>query len=113
MRGKVTERNGAQYPWANRFDVKITQDIFTRFGDKDKSRFQLSVDFVNIGNMLNKSWGTTQVPAQNNFLQYRSINSAGVPSYTVDKNIPASTFRDNLSIASRYQIMIGARYSFN
>lgn len=113
MRGKVTERNGGQYPWANRFDVKITQDIFTKAGEKDKSRFQISVDFVNIGNLLNKNWGTTQAPAMTNFLQYRSVTSAGVPSYTIDKNLPGKTFRDNLTIASRYQIMIGARYSFN
>lgn len=111
-RGQYTERNGAEYPWMNRFDLRITQDVFTKFGEENKSRFQISVDFVNIGNMLNKEWGLTQQPAMNNFMQYRSTIS-GVPQYTIDKNLPAATFKDNVNIASRYQIQVGVRYSFN
>jgi hypothetical protein len=111
-RGQYTERNGAEYPWSNRFDIRITQDIFTKFGQDNKSRFQLSVDIVNFGNLLNKNWGTTQLPAMTNFMQYRSVAS-GVPQYTIDKNLPASTFKDNVGLGSRYQIQVGARYSFN
>jgi len=111
-KGQVTERNGAEYPWSNRFDLRISQDIFTQFGEENKSRFQISVDFVNIGNMLNKEWGTTRQPAMFNFMQYRST-VAGVPQYTIDKNLPAATFKDNVNIASRYQIQVGVRYSFN
>jgi len=111
-RGQFTERNGAEYPWSNRFDIRITQDIFTQWQEENKSRFQISVDIVNFGNMLNKNWGTTKTPALTNFMQYRST-AAGTPQYTVDKNLPTSTFRDNVGLASRYQIQVGVRYSFN
>ena len=110
-RGQYAERNGAEYAWSNRFDLRITQDVLTAFQEKNKNRFQFSVDFVNFGNLLNKEWGLTQTPALTNFMQYRSLSS-GVPQYTVDKGL-SKTFRDNTGIASRYQIQVGVRYSFN
>ena len=111
IRGQYSERNGAEYPWAHRFDVRITQDIFTKFQEKNKNRFQISVQFVNFGNLLNKDWGITKTPNLPNFLEYRSV-VAGVPQYTVSKNVN-KTFRDNVGIDSRYQIEVGVRYSFN
>ncbi|WP_161662272.1 TonB-dependent receptor [Pedobacter sp. V48] len=110
-RGQYAERNGAEYAWTNRFDLRITQDFFTKWQEENKSRFQISVDFVNFGNLLNKDWGLTKVPNLNNFMQLRST-TAGVPQYTVDKTL-SKTFRDNTSIASRYQVQVGVRYSFN
>ena len=111
-RGEMSERNGAEYPWANRFDIRLLQQIKTVFGENANSRFEISVDIINFGNMLNKNWGTTKIPQLTNFLQYKSV-VGGAPTYTVSQALPSETFRDNTSIGSRYQVQIGARYSFN
>jgi hypothetical protein len=36
-----------------------------------------------------------------------------IPTYTVSQDLPNSTFRVNTDLPSRYQIQVGARYSFN
>jgi hypothetical protein len=62
--------------------------------------------------MINRNWGTTKIPALNNFLQYKAVvNNA--PTYTVSQTLPTSSFKDNTSAPSRYQIQVGVRYSFN
>ncbi|SDM32400.1 TonB-dependent receptor [Pedobacter antarcticus] len=111
-RGEMSQRNGAEYPWANRFDIRILQQIKTVFGEKDNSRFEISVDIINFGNMLNKKWGTTKTPQLTNFLQYKGVVN-NTPTYTVSQALPGETFRDNTSIGSRYQVQVGVRYSFN
>ncbi|MCK7538630.1 MAG: hypothetical protein MZV63_50550 [Marinilabiliales bacterium] len=45
-------------PWMHRFDAKILQDVFTNFGTDRKYTLQLSLDLLNVGNMINDSWGT-------------------------------------------------------
>ncbi|WP_354305365.1 TonB-dependent receptor [Pedobacter sp. UYP1] len=114
-RGQISERNGAEYPWANRFDIRILQQIKTVFGSKSNSRFEISVDIINFGNLLNKNWGSTQIPSLTNFMQYKGVVSPTnlTPTYTVSQDLSTSTFRVNTDIASRYQIQVGARYSFN
>ncbi|WP_113662267.1 TonB-dependent receptor [Pedobacter nanyangensis] len=113
-RGQYAERNGAEYPWANRFDVRIMQEIRTIFGKENGNRFQLSMDIINFGNLLNKNWGITKIPSLNTPLVYQGRDAAtNKPKYTVNTNLSNSTFRNNTNFASRYQIQIGARYAFN
>jgi hypothetical protein len=57
-KGKYVERFGEIQPWLHRFDVKILQDIFSNFGTNRKYTLQLSLDLLNVGNMINDSWGT-------------------------------------------------------
>ncbi|QNK63294.1 TonB-dependent receptor [Pedobacter sp. PAMC26386] len=114
-RGQVTERNGAEYPWANRFDVRILQQFKTIFGEKANSRFEVSVDIINFGNLLNRNWGLTKAPGMTNFLQVQGVvrPTALTQQYTVNQGLTTSTFRNNTDISSRYQIQVGVRYSFN
>ncbi|QIL41294.1 TonB-dependent receptor [Pedobacter sp. HDW13] len=113
-RGQYSERNGAEYPWANRVDVRIMQEIRTLFGKENGNRFNLSLDIVNFGNLLNKNWGLTKIPNLTTPLVFQGRDAGtGRPKYTVNQNLGTSTFRDNTSFASRYQIQVGARYSFN
>ncbi|KIO77407.1 hypothetical protein TH53_09645 [Pedobacter lusitanus] len=114
-RGQISERNGAEYPWANRFDVRILQQFKTIFGQKANSRFEISVDIINFGNLLNKNWGLTKAPGMTNFLQSQGVQSPTTltPTYTVNQGLTTDTFRNNTDISSRYQIQVGARYSFN
>jgi outer membrane receptor protein involved in Fe transport len=56
-KGEYAERFGHIRPWIHRFDAKLIQDIFSNFGTDHKYTIQLSVDFLNIGNLINDSWG--------------------------------------------------------
>jgi hypothetical protein len=57
-KGQYVERFGHLQPWIHRFDAKLLQDVFTNFGTDRKYTLQFSLDFLNIGNLLNDSWGT-------------------------------------------------------
>jgi hypothetical protein len=57
-KGMYAERYGEVQPWIHRFDAKLLQDIFTNFGTDREYTLQFSVDFLNIGNLFNDSWGT-------------------------------------------------------
>ncbi|SFC10618.1 TonB-dependent Receptor Plug Domain [Parapedobacter composti] len=111
-RGNYAERNGGEYPWMNRFDIRYIQELTGVISGKNTHRLQVSLDIINVGNLLNSSWGVVQMPNMTNFLQFRGVQSS-TPTYTVNQNLEASTFRNNTSIDSRYQIQLGLRYIFN
>ena len=52
--GGVVERNSSFADWTNSFDVRISQE-FPGFFEGNKT--VLTLDILNIGNMLNKKWG--------------------------------------------------------
>ncbi|MGB3149701.1 MAG: carboxypeptidase regulatory-like domain-containing protein, partial [Maribacter sp.] len=115
-RGQVAERNGAKNPWLNRYDLRITEDInLTR--DK-KNKIQLSMDFLNVGNMFNSDWGVPQFELQRNLLNYRGINAAGEPVYRLNSvsgtsELPTESFRPSSSIGETWRLQVGIRYLFN
>ncbi|MEO1012709.1 MAG: carboxypeptidase regulatory-like domain-containing protein, partial [Bacteroidota bacterium] len=63
-RGQYAERYGALAPWRSTWDLKVLQDI--RLNDKNK--FQLSLDILNLGNLINSDWGVVEIPSFNQFL---------------------------------------------
>ena len=52
-KGEYAERYGHIQPWIHRFDAKLLQDIFTGFGSDRRYTLQFSLDFLNIGNLIN------------------------------------------------------------
>jgi hypothetical protein len=111
-RGQYAERNGARMPWEHQFDLRIMQDLGTVFKGS-KNALQLSLDVVNVGNLLKKAWGR----------QYFVTNNAStLVTYNYDATTGGGyTFRaptDNLAYQvsqfdSRWQAQIGIRYLFN
>lgn len=115
MRGKVVERNGAKNPWLNRFDFRITEDIM--LSKNSKNKIQLSLDFLNIGNMLNSEWGIPQTSFQRNLLNYRGLNSDNVPQYRLNTvpgttEFPTTTSRFSSDIGATWRMQLGVRYIF-
>ena len=115
-RGQIAERNGAKNPWLNRYDLRITEDI--NLTKNKKNKIQLSMDFLNIGNMLNSEWGVPQFAAQNNLLNYRGRNAANEPIYRLNtvpgtSNFPFDTNRASSSIGDTWRLQVGVRYLFN
>jgi len=117
-KGEYAERYGVVMPWLNRYDVKILQDVFTKFGDK-KHTLQISLDLLNISNLLNSNWGVYKKQTLGSYditlLKYVKANSDGVPTYQMNytgSNLPTSTYTPVLSTSSTWGAQIGIRYLF-
>ena len=117
-KGQYAERNGGVYPWRNRVDVKIMQDIFSNVG-KNRNTVQFTIDIFNFGNLLNPSWGKEKTLNAASILFPQNVATMGgatTPTFrlaTDRGNLITSTFRDNISVFSTYSMQFGLRYIFN
>jgi len=118
--GKYAQRNGALLPWRNQFDMKIMQDFFVNVAGK-RNTIQISLDILNIGNLLSKHWGLAQVYNQGNILTESNVASI-VPGGTVkptfklnpyNNTMLTNTFSNNIGYPSTYSMQLGIRYIFN
>lgn len=106
-RGEYAERYGALAPWRGRWDLKVLQDI--KFANKNT--IQLSVDVLNVGNLISSDWGIVEIPANQQVLGV-TVDDNNVPTYTFDPNM-TETFSSDTSLLSRWQAQFGVRYIFN
>jgi hypothetical protein len=114
-RGQFAERNGAQYPWFSKFDVRLVQDIdFRKIAPKSKSKLQFTLDIINASNLLNSKWGVGPAVNASSLITFRDYNGPDrQPRYSYSKPTINRPFVDDNSILSRWQMQIGARYIFN
>ena len=104
-RGSVMEKYGMLSPWYSRWDLRILQDLMV----SDDNMLQLSIDVLNIGNMISSEWGVRQLPTNT---QPVGVSVAdGTPTYSFDPAL-TSTFTDDFSLMSRWQMQVGLRYRF-
>jgi hypothetical protein len=109
-RGQYAERYSNSAPWENHFDLHLAEDFYYL---KDKSnKISLTLDVINIGNMINKNWGAvyssdyTVSPLKVTKL---TANTAGnyVPTYSYqDDKVYKSDF------LSRWHLQVGLRVTF-
>ena len=76
--------------------------------------FQLSVDILNVANLLNSEWGIRKVAdaRATSPLQVVGQDENREPVLKFDTSLK-ETFVDDPSLFSRYQIQVGIRYIFN
>jgi len=105
-------------PWVSRFDVKILQDIFMKFG-ATKHTLQISLDLLNVGNLLNSNWGIYRKQTLGTYditlLKYSRTGSDGIPHYQMNYTgsaLPTSTYSPVLSTSSTWGAQLGIRYTF-
>ena len=111
-RGEIAERFGAVNPWYNNLDVRVLQDIgFARTGERTHT-FQLSLDLLNVGSLLNSDWGVRQVAssAATSPLTLVNFNSGGAPVFNFSG--ATTTFIDDPDLLSRWRAQVGLRYFF-
>ncbi len=106
-RGSYAERYGALAPWKGRWDVKLLQDI--RLAPKNV--LQLSIDVLNIGNLVNSDWGVVEEPGFNQLIGV-SVDADSNPTYTFDPG-RTSTYTPATDARSRWRAQVGVRYIFN
>ncbi len=118
-RGEIAEANAVKLPFFKKLDLNITQDISVKTG-KERHTIKLSLDILNVGNLLNRDWGLIKVPTKNNFLTYEGLSADGkTPSFSFPyldaaNQIPlVNSFSNSTSIGSRWQMQFGIRYIFN
>ncbi len=121
-RGEFAQRNALVYPWFNRLDLNVTQDINVKTGN-NKHTLRLSFDITNLGNLISSNWGTYRTPTVTTPIRFdKTITGADGATYPVFSfpysNASTQTpytqpFRDNTAAVSRWQMQFGIRYLFN
>lgn len=107
-RGQYAEKYGALAPWYSHWDFRVLQDIKLQ----GQNNIQVSLDFLNFGNLLNSSWGVREYATYTGLAQPLAVSVAGsVPTYTFD-TAQKTTFFNDFSLLSRWQMQLGLRYIF-
>jgi hypothetical protein len=124
-RGSYASRNGAILPTYKRADLHLAQDFFIQSG-KVKNTLEITLDIINVGNLLDRNWGLYQT-SFNGFnsgsvavLKYMGLDATtGKAKYSfpyLDANnlIPVTnSYKNDISQLSRWQAQLGLRYIFN
>lgn len=119
-KGEYAEAYGSYLPWVHRFDIRVMQDFNVKIG-KTNNTLQVSVDILNVGNLLNSSWGVVKSTSACNgarLLQYEGVTGDNIPKYsmyydTAKKALPTKTFESDRNVTDCWQLQIGIRYLFN
>src|SRR5690606_3702249 len=115
-RGGYLPRNQFLMPWLNRVDIRILQDIYTNIGGR-RNTLQLSVDIVNLGNLLNSEWGIQENlnGVENLFSVADQTPLTGVPILnmsTVSGNLVNTPFQNASNFNTTWSMQVGLRYIF-
>jgi len=111
LRGHYTEKYGGETPWYNQWDMRILQDLKLN-GGKSSQVLQLSLDFINFGNLISSKWGVRKYATTSGYFQPISVSLSGnVPTYQFDPSLK-ETFTASPDLQSRWQLQFGLRYIF-
>ena len=100
---------------SDRADLSITQDLFTNIRGR-RNAFQLRVDILNLGNMLNSDWGVGQRLIRNQILTNGAADAQGRATYrlvVVNNELLTRSFETTASLSDVFSFMISLRYTFN
>jgi hypothetical protein len=107
----------------HRFDAKILQDIFANFGTSHKYTVQVSIDFLNVGNMINDAWGTWTYNPLASFDNVRPLTvvtrgtATTAPVYRLNATsltdfANKTTLSKSISTSSTWGCLLGVRLIF-
>lgn len=107
-RGQYAEKFASLNPWYSKWDIRILQD----YNLPNKNIIQLSVDVLNLGNLISSNWGVRQLASSTRLAQPLGVVvENGVPTYSFDASQRQTYFND-FTLNSRWQIQVGLRYRF-
>ena len=99
-----------------RADFSIQQELFTDFARRRNS-FQIRADIVNVGNLLNKNWGTGQrILGGNGQILTSGVDALGRATYrlkVVNNELISKTFEPTAGRTDVFEVQLGFRYTFN
>jgi carboxypeptidase family protein len=110
-RGQIAERFGLINPWYSNVDLRIQQDVAIGALGRQHG-FQIGLDVMNVGNLLNSDWGVRQIanPSATSPLALVRFDPDGAPVFNFTG--PATTFIDDPDLLSRWRAQIGVKYFF-
>jgi len=122
-RGEYAERNGARIPFQHNFDLRIQQEFKFKTGNMG-NKIQVSLDFMNLGNLLNKEWGRQYYATnlQNTIIAYKGLedtdpsnafNFTNKPTFNyTGGSLVNGTAYSISDLSSRWRAQLGIRYIF-
>lgn len=116
-RGQYAKRNGSVLPMLHRFDLSVVQDL-NIYVKGSKNTFQIRVDILNFGNMLNNKWGVSQRVTNPSVLAYQTtVNNEPVYKLATQtlpdgKVLIKDTYSRNSSVFDVWTAQLGIRYIF-
>jgi hypothetical protein len=113
-RGQYAERNGGVSPWSNDLTARIMQEFFINAG-KRKHTLQITADFNNFANLLNRYWPGGQSTTTSQPLAFRSYTASGVPVYRMQNTngvLYTDPFQNVLGSGGTWSMQLGVRYIF-
>ncbi|WP_420581084.1 TonB-dependent receptor [Reichenbachiella sp.] len=105
-RGRYAEKYSAMSPWFSTWDMRVLQDFYI-----GEQTLQLSLDILNIGNLISNKWGVRKVPLNTSPIGVAGFDGTGEPVYSFDTSA-TETFADDFGLRSRWQLQLGVRYIF-
>jgi hypothetical protein len=114
-RGEYAQRGAVFLPLVHRMDLSITQDLFANISGK-RNAFQLRIDMLNLGNLLNSNWGVGERLIRNQILTNGGADTQGRATYrmvVVNNELLTRSLETSAALADVYSFMISLRYTFN
>lgn len=114
-RGEYAERGAVSLPMVYRADFSIAQDLFTDVSGL-RNGLQFRVDFLNVGNLLNKNWGVGQRFVSTQPLIARPADAQGRALYrlrNIGNNLISKTYEQTATEFDVFRIQFSLRYNFN
>ena len=116
--GKYAEAYSVYSPWVHRLDFSYKHDFKVKIGET-VNKLQLSVDFKNILNLFNSSWGVSKYMNSDlndgRILKFESVDAEGYPVFSTPAKVNGNvqTFVPNVSIGQCWYASVGIKYMFN
>jgi hypothetical protein len=117
-KGEYAEAYSARAPWVHSFDLRVAQNFSIKSGDTNHT-LQLTLDFVNFGNLINSEWGVDKNMFSSNngeILNYEGMDAGNVPSFSMATDDDGAYLTETYSTFYNYyqcwQLKLGARYLF-
>ncbi len=115
-RGQYAERGGAFLPLVSQADVSIVQAFYADVLEK-RQNLELSLNILNVGNLINPTWGQAQhfVSLQPLTVGSPVVNAQGAPQFTmrvINGALMDHTFERNANLTDVYRFQLGLKYYF-
>jgi hypothetical protein len=115
-KGEYAEAFGVRAPWVHRFDLKLARNYTLKIG-KSLNTLRVSVDVLNVGNLLNSKWGVykNMSPAnEGKILNYEGKDASNTPFFSFfSKEKVEETFARYNHYDQTWKLQVGIRYIFN
>lgn len=117
-KGEYAEGYSVYSPWVHRLDIRFAHDFKVKTGNSTNT-LQLNIDFKNVLNIFNNSWGVSKImnPAFNEgrILSVDRIDPDGVPVFSTISAVQpgVDTWYYNHDLGQCWYFQVGIKYMFN